>query len=149
MDRRTLRLASLDDAVRDARALLAAGYQRAGTWSLGQNCHHLGTVITLSMDGFPWRLWWPLNAIIRWWMLGSILRHEPMHRRVSSPKFMMPPDAVEDAAGVEMFAAAVDRFTAHDGKLHPSPIFGTLTREQWREVHLWHSEHHLSFLIPK
>lgn len=149
MERRDLRLASLDDAVGEARSLLTAGYERAGNWSMGQVGHHLGTVITLSMNGFPWRLYWPLTAIFRWMYLGRILRHEVIRGRAPAPKFLRPPDAVEDASGVELFAAAVARFGAHEEKLHPSPIFGTLSREQWSEIHLWHAEHHLSFLLPK
>ena len=45
--------------------------------------------------------------------------------------------------------AVVERFKGHSGPLHPSPAFGRLTPEQWREVHLWHCEHHLSFLLPR
>ncbi len=149
MERRTLRLSSLDDAVLDARTLLASGYARAGTWSLGQIGHHLAAVITMSMDGFPWYLPWPLTALARWWSLGAILRHEVFRQRIPAPKFLRPPDAVEDSEGVEKFAAAAARLNTFAGKLHPSPIFGTLTREQWLEVHLWHAEHHLSFLLPK
>lgn len=148
MERRTLRFEALPDVVKEARALLAGGYLRAGTWNLGQVSTHLATVITMSLDGFPWYLWWPLYWLPRWFALGSILRREAFTRTVSAPKFLMPPDVMEDVEGVARLESAVGRFVAHTGELHPSPIFGPLTPEQWREVHLWHCEHHFSFLIP-
>ncbi len=33
--------------------------------------------------------------------------------------------------------------------LHPSALFGTLTIDQWKKIHLDHAAHHLSFLLPK
>jgi hypothetical protein len=93
-------------------------------------------------------MWWPFYWLPRWFALGSILRREVWKRSVTAPKFLMPPDAVEDAEGVTKLEAVIGRFVAHAGELYPSPIFGPLTPEQWREVHLWHCEHHLSFLLP-
>lgn len=148
MERRTLKVGALTDAAREARSLLTGGYQRAGKWSLGQVCTHLATVITMSLDGFPWYLPWPFYWPVRWFALSSVLRREVWRSSVTAPKFLMPPDAVEDAEGVAKLETAAGRFVGHTGQFHASPIFGPLTPEQWREVHLWHCEHHLSFLLP-
>jgi hypothetical protein len=147
--RRPLRLPDLDAVVREAESLLASGYTRGGAWGLGQNAEHLARAIEQSMDGYPSLLPAPVRWLIRWMALGKILRHEVITRKVPAPPYMRPADGVEDRAGVERLRAAVARFNAHAGPLHPSPAFGKLTREQWREVHVWHSEHHLSHLHPR
>jgi hypothetical protein len=148
MERRDLRLHSYDDALADAEALLALGYDRAGNWGLGQACQHLAASMEMSLDGFPSRFPWPVRVVARWFVLGKILKHRVFRRRFPAPKYMQPP-AVEDRVGLERLRAAVGRLKAQAGPMRPSPIFGRLTPEQWREVHLWHCEHHLSFLRPR
>jgi hypothetical protein len=148
MDRRPLRLADLDAVAREAESLLANGYTRGGRWSLGQNADHLAQAIERSMDGYPMLLPAPVRWLIRWLMLKKVLRHDVINRKVDAPKWLMPPDSVEDRAGVERLKAAVERYKAFRGTPHPSPVFGNLTYDECREVHVWHSEHHLSFLKP-
>jgi hypothetical protein len=149
MERRTLHFADFDAVLREADSLLAAGYDRAGSWGLAQVCHHLATVVEMSLDGFPSRLPWPVRQLARWFVLPGILRREVFRRRVSAPAYLMPPDAAEDGAGLARLRSALGRFTGHVGPLRPSPIFGELSPAQWREVHLWHAEHHFSFLLPR
>jgi hypothetical protein len=87
-------------------------------------------------------------VLARWFVLGPILRHEVFRRRFPAPAYLAPAGDLADAQAVERLRAAAARFAAHEGPLHPSPLFGALGRDQWREVHLWHCEHHLSFLHP-
>src|SRR5262245_27879851 len=140
--------ADAEAVVRDAEALLASGYTRAGDWSLGQACDHLTTAIGMSLDGYPVMMPAPARWLIRWMYFNKIQRHEQLSRRVPAPKWLMPADGVEDRAGVERMKAVLERFQAHAGPLHPSPIFGKMSKEEWANVHLWHAEHHLSFLHP-
>jgi hypothetical protein len=149
MERRTLRFHDFDQVLRDADGLLAAGYSRAGNWCLAQVADHLSRAVAMSLDGFPTLYVWPVRLVARWFVLPRILRHKVFRRRVPAPKFLLPADAVDDRAAIERFRAVVDRFAQHTGPLHPSPIFGTLGRDEWREVHLWHCEHHFSFLHPR
>jgi len=149
MDRRTLRFHSYDDALREADSLLASGYDRAGRWGLGQACHHLAAIMEMSLDGFPSRFPWPVRLAARWFVLGQVLRHHVFRRRFPAPTFSLPPDTGDDPVGVERLRAAVGRLKEHPGTMQPSPVFGPLSPGQWREVHLWHCEHHLSFLIPR
>lgn len=148
MSRRALRFHDFDQALADADRLLAAGYDRVGNWSLGQIADHLAKVITFSLDGFPSMMPWPLRLAARWFALGAILRHKVFRSTITAPSYLMPTDAVADREAVERLRSATARFVAHAGPLHPSPAFGRLTPQQWREVHLWHCEHHLSFLVP-
>jgi hypothetical protein len=149
MNRRGLRFHEYDDILADVDSLLASGYDRAGQWSLGQMCHHTATVMEMSLDGFPGRLPWLFRAIARRFLLRKILRHHVFQRRFPAPKYIQPPDGEEDHAGVERLRAVLGRLKTHSGPMKPSPLFGTLTPEEWRELHLWHCEHHLGYLHPK
>ena len=148
MERRNLRFHDLDQVLLDADALLAAGYERAGNWSLAQIAEHLATALEMSLDGFPRYLPWPISLPVRWIALGKLLRHERFRRRVPAPKYLLPRDGSDDRAAVERFRSVIRRWQQHAELMKPSPIFGPLTREQWLEVHLWHCEHHFSFLLP-
>src|SRR5262245_28788086 len=147
MERRNLRLPNYDAVAKDSEALLTTGYDRAGKWSLGQVCQHLATAMEMSLDGFPTRFSWPVRLLARWFFLGRVLKHRVFRRTVAAPKFLQPPDSSDDGAGVGRLQAVLKRLQEHTGPLQPSPIFGRLSPEQWREVHLWHCEHHLSFLL--
>jgi hypothetical protein len=147
MERRTLRFHDFDQVCQDTERLLG-GYERVGNWSLAQIADHLAQVITLSLEGFPSRMPWPMRLLARWLVLGSILRHKVFRKRLTTPAFLMPADDLSDRDAVARLRNVIDHFTSHTGPLHPSPLFGTLSRDQWREVHLWHCEHHLSFLHP-
>jgi hypothetical protein len=148
MERREVRFGDYDAVLADAEALLAGGYARAGSWTLGQAAHHLAAIMEGSLDGFPSRLPWPVRLVARWFVLGRILRHRVFRRRVPAPAFSLPPAGADDREGLARLRSAIARLQAHQGELQPSPVFGRLTPAQWREVHLWHCEHHLSFLLP-
>jgi uncharacterized protein DUF1569 len=146
--RRSLHFHNYDEVLADADALLAKGYARAGHWGLGQVCNHLAATMEKSLDGFPSLMPWPVRVVARWFVLKKVLRHEPFRRTVSAPAYLLPPDSDDDRAGLERLRSVVARLKAHVGELRPSPVFGRLSAEEWREVHLWHCEHHLSFLRP-
>ncbi len=147
--RRTLRFASYDDILADAEALGARGYDRAGAWGLGQACDHLAKTMDRSLDGFPELKPLPFRVLARWVALGAILKHRQSNRRFPAPSYLLPTDAADDRAGLDRLRSAVGRLKAHAGPMHMHPVFGNVTPEQWREIHLWHSEHHLSYLRPK
>jgi len=149
MERRALRLNSYDELVREVESLRATGYDRAGQWSLAQICIHLALTMEMSLDGFPKLMPWPIRLLGRWFFLPRVMKHKVMSRRVKGPDYLMPPNEADDATAVARLRTAAERLKAHQGALKPSPILGDLTSEQWREVHLWHSEHHLSYLIPQ
>ena len=149
MERRTLRFHDFAQALQDADALLASGYTRAGNWGLAEVADHLCRVIGLSLDGFPIRYPWPMRIVARWFALPRILRHRVFRMRMTSPQCLMPTAAEDDRTAVERLRAVIDRFGRHTRELQPHPVFGTLSRDEWREVHLWHCEHHFSFLHPR
>jgi hypothetical protein len=132
----------------DADCLLANGYGRAGNWSLGQCCDHLASTMERSLEGFPSKLPLPFRVAARWVALPGILKHRQFKRRFPSPPYLEPAAAQDDVAALERLRATVSRLKSHAGELQSHPVFGKLTRAQWQEVHLWHCEHHLSFLTP-
>jgi len=152
--RRPLVFNDLDEVVRDAEALQAGGYEKAGNWDLGQVAGHLANWLVYPVAGFP-RAPWPIRV-----MLGAV--RTTLGRRMFE-KYMregMPagkptiPESVPAAGGdagqaVAAMRDAVAQFQAHTGDYLPSPLFGRLTREEARSVQLRHAAHHLSFLVPK
>jgi hypothetical protein len=147
--RRTPRFRGYDEVLADADALLASGYERQANWNLGQVCRHLAGTMEKSLDGFPDRASWLFRLAARTFVLPSILKHQQFNRRFPAPTYLLPPDGEDDRAGLEAMRSAVARMKAHTGELQSHPVFGQLTRSQWQELHLWHSEHHLSYLAPK
>jgi hypothetical protein len=147
--RRTPRFHNYDELLADAQALLANGYERQGNWSLGQACRHVASTMEKSLDGFPDRASWLFEFAARTFVLPNILKHRQFNRRFPAPTYLLPPDGEDDRAGIEAMRSAAARLKAHPGELQRHPVFGKLTRSQWQELHLWHSEHHLSYLVPK
>jgi hypothetical protein len=60
----------------------------------------------------------------------------------------VPPPGGEPAAAIEKLRAAVARWKAHTGVVHPSPLFGRMTKDEATSLQLAHASHHLSFLVP-
>lgn len=154
-ERRKLRFATLDDAVRDAEHLLAAGYEKTGTWDLAQVCNHLAAWFHYQVDGFP-RL--PLLLRPVFWTIRNTIGGRIARKAFASgemkPGLPTAPQSVyqpggDDAKAVAEFRDMVARWEAHTGTMHPSPIFGRMTKEQYRRGHLIHTAHHLSFLVPR
>lgn len=149
MQRRVLRYGTFGDWRSDIARLRNGPYARVGAWSLGQMCDHLDRVISMSLDGFPFRVPWYFRAA------GVVMKRVTLWRNtmpagVKGPEPMMPTvtaDADEQVC-VDRLLVTLDRYEQHTGPLHPSPLFGRLTREEWDRIHLIHAAHHFSFLIP-
>lgn len=149
MNRRRLRFADYAAVLADAETLVSGGYQRVGNWSLGQMAIHLAIIAEGARKGFPWYLPWPFYLPIRWFALPGVLRGEPIKTRLPGPAFAQPPDDADDRTGVERLRTALVALDAPDNRFFPHPVFGSLTRDQWRQLTIWHCEHHLSFLLPQ
>ncbi len=149
MERRELEFRNLDALIDHLQELRDHPYERAGQWSLGQVCEHLRLFMINSMDGFGFRLPW-LVRMAGPLLLGRTLRRRRIPEGGRGPKPLMPPEAstLDDAAAVDAFIQTVERYRDHAQPLHPSPLFGRLTRDQWDQIHLIHAAHHLSFIIP-
>ncbi|MBM3980045.1 MAG: DUF1569 domain-containing protein [Planctomycetes bacterium] len=154
MERRKLTFASLDDVVRDAENLQAKGYDRAGNWDLAQVCAHLAEWLSFPVVGFP-----KVPLVIRpmLWLaritVGRSMREKVLSRGFDAGGRTVPqtvfPAGGDPAAAVARLKDVAERFKAHTGAIHPSPLFGKMTKDEALRLQLKHCEHHLSFLIPK
>jgi hypothetical protein len=153
--RRPLEFHDLDEVVRDAEALHAGGYRRAGQWNLAQVCGHLAYWLRFPMDGFPKApppiraLLWVLRHTIGRRALRRLLEGHPMPDGRPTMPETIPTPGRDEAAAVDRLRAVVARFKAHDGPLYPSPLFGPLDKPTATHLQLIHCAHHLSFLVPK
>lgn len=147
--RQSLEFGDLSEAVAHGRSLQDTGYQQLGNWSLGQVCNHLAGTMEFSIDGFPSTLPTPVAAVMR-----TAFFYVPFMPRIISrlraPTLpaLAQADPVEDAAGLQRLADAVARVSAANIEFQRNPILGRLTPEQWHRFHVWHAQHHLSFLKP-
>jgi uncharacterized protein DUF1569 len=147
--RRTIRFASLDDVVVDAQRLVASpDTKMLGNWSLGQILMHLSGAVNGSIDGIPFKAPWFVRLI------GPLIKRRILTRGMS-PGFRLPkaaeprafPTPASSAAGLETLRQAVGR-TRTEKMTSPHPVFGRLTHQEWEQLHLRHSELHLSFAEP-
>lgn len=153
-ERRTLTFATLSDAVADAENLLAKGYDKTGNWDLAQVCGHLSEWLRFPLDGFP-----KLPLLLRppMWVVRLALGKKLLAKALAkgfqpgtqTMAETVPAAGGSDAAAVAELKRAVERFEWHEGPLYPSPLFGRMTKDETRALHLKHCEHHLSFLVPK
>jgi hypothetical protein len=153
--RRLLRFETLEEAVRDAEHLLAAGYDRAGQWDLAQCSHHLAVLMEYPLDGFP-RFPFPLNVgnwilkhTVAPRMLKKILQSGVWPGGLPTDKRTVPVPGGNEAEAVARLGRAVQRLLSHTGPLQPSPLLGRLDKETLVRLHRIHASHHLSYLIPK
>jgi hypothetical protein len=153
--RRTLEFRDLGEAVRDAEALLAGGYDRAGQWDLAQVCGHLAEWLRFPVDGFPRPplpirvLLWAMRTTVGPRELRKVLATKAMRSGGPTMPETVPAAGSDEAAAVAKLRAAVERFRDHPGTYHPSPLYGALDRETATRLQLVHCAHHLSFLVPK
>jgi hypothetical protein len=61
----------------------------------------------------------------------------------------VPNANVDDAAEVNRFRTAAQRWEQYTGPLRTSPLFGDQPKDKLTALHCVHAAHHLSFLTPK
>ena len=153
--RRSVCLQTIDDLVIEVDRLTpatATGTVRSlGNWSPAQVVWHIGRLIELSFDGFPFRYRRGPKWIIRlfrlvaWRWLIALAFH---------PGFKNPPEAgpLEPPVSVSLDVAAaylkqqVARIRSGERMTQECSVEGPYSHEQWVYIHLRHAELHLSFL---
>ena len=144
--RRSLRYGSLDEMLADAESLASGPIQTLGNWSPGQIFEHLARAFTLPLEGVVL----PIPFYVRWGaklMLGRFLRNGLPAGLALTGKSAeaLVPDATSTEAGLAALRSAVTRWKAKSSVPYHS-VFGTVTDEQFTQIHLRHAELHLSFL---
>ena len=147
-NRRQLQFQTIDDILREVERLNQGKIQTLGNWSGGQILRHLAVVMNGSIDGMPVRLPFYLRLLGRM-LKGRVLRKGMTSGfRLKGPMadtILPPPTSWEE--GLQTFRQAVHRQQT-EAKREPSPFLGSMTREDWNQLHCRHAELHLSFLVP-
>lgn len=153
--RRELAFKDLDEVIADIENLRAKGYDKAGKWNLAQICGHVSEWMRFAIDGYP-----PNGCVIGsiLWMMKVTLGKKVLRNTIrtnkmpaggpTNPSTVAPADSDETAA-IEKLKGVIARFRAHTGEYHPSPLYGSWTRDECLKLNLVHAAHHLSFLVPK
>ncbi len=135
---KNLQFSKLDDIVARLDLLTHRGYDQQGSWSLGQNCNHLATMMEFSQRVGRTRF----GALLERIRVPIIVMH--FARTVTALRLRLPTlpmarqsQPVADEAGVERLKQAVAQQRCRVGA-------GACTTFQ-----LWHCGHHLGFLSPQ
>ncbi|MGE3821922.1 MAG: DUF1569 domain-containing protein [Isosphaeraceae bacterium] len=148
MTQRALNFSTYDEAIAEIERLERTPHQRLGNWSLGQACRHLSYFYRGSLDGFGFMLPWPIRRFMGKPLLRKILHGQPLPVGARTIPKSVPPPTVDEASEIAEAKASLARLRDATEPLHPSPLFGSLSPEEWRGMHLRHTAHHLGFLLP-
>lgn len=149
MTRRHLDFQDFDAVAKDIDHLHTQGYEKTGTWDLAQICDHLSLAMERTVKGWPTRAPWLVRKMVGPLLFRLILKQRRMKTGINAPKEVVPPSGVGQEEAVERCKDWLRRVQKHAGEFQPHAFFGPLTPEQTRQLHLIHSAHHLSFLVPK
>jgi hypothetical protein len=147
-NRRPLHFQTIDDILRDVEHLNGGKVKEIGNWSGGQILRHLATVMNGSIDGMSMRLPWYFRILGKM-MKGRILNKgmTPGFQLKGAAAAELIPPATSWEEGLQKFRQALGRLHT-ETKREPSPFLGSMTREEWDQLHCRHAELHLSFLAP-
>lgn len=148
MKRSPLHIETYPDVVEEIERLRDGGYERRGTWSLGQICEHLSYYYAGSLDGYGFMLPWLVRVLFGRRYLRRILERGDMRSAARTIPKSLPPEDIDEDAAIDRAISLLSRLEQAT-YLHPSPLAGELPLEQSRRLNLIHSEHHLRFLSPR
>ncbi len=147
--RRKVQYASLQDLLADAERMSSGNAQTLGNWSAGQIFAHLAQSMNNSIDGsdiqIPWYIRVPARLLKRWMLKGPM----PPGFKISdtAARSLVPgPTSIED--GLVALRNAIARQERETTRA-PNPVLGSLTLEDWTQLHLTHAALHMSFLAPQ
>jgi hypothetical protein len=153
--RRTLRFATIDDALAEAERLAAADREgrldRAGNWPLGQTLGHLATWANFAFDGYPDAVRAPLPIRLMLRLMRRTILNKGMMAGVrvgNVPGGTVGLDPLSTDDGLTKYRTAMERLRATAPTI-TNPVFGKLSHEQWIMLNLRHAELHLSFQVPR
>ncbi len=143
--RRSLNFENIGDVLPEV-VRLKHSYRALGTWSLGQTCQHLAGSFHGSIDGFDLRR----HRIKRFFLHKQMLRYaltKGIPPNYTVDENLTPRDDVPLDDAIHAITKAIDRYQKHQGPLHPHPLFGNLSRENWDRIHRIHCAHHLRLIL--
>ncbi|CAN5594189.1 hypothetical protein BH09PLA1_BH09PLA1_30500 [soil metagenome] len=150
--RRELHFASIDDALAEAERLVAlertGQIKCLGNWTCGQIFGHLATWGEYAYNGNPLKPPLIIKLILR--TMKRRFLYAPMKVGARIPKVQNGTLGTEPCnveGGFNRYQKVMSRLKVVAPTL-PNVIFGPMTHDEWINMHLRHSEFHLSFLQP-
>ena len=146
--RRKLHFNSLTDLLTEAERLAAApALKTLGNWSAGQIFSHLARAMDMSISGSSYRSPWYLRMAAKLIKRRMLTRTMPAGFKLPGPmqKILIASDSIRLEEGLQELRSAVKQLEQETvSQFHP--VFGKLTDQEWKQLHLRHAEMHLSFL---
>lgn len=156
VQRRTLRLDSLDALLREAKQLVEA--ERSGTliargnWTLGQMLGHLAAWTDYPYDGYPAEFRpppWLLRVLLKSMKKKFLTQSLPVGMRLPKVKQgTFGTELLSTEEGLRRLTRSVERLRAGPPSM-ANPVFGPMTHEEWTAIMLRHGELHCSFFAPR
>ncbi len=147
--KRAILFDNFEDALAEVDHLLVTPYERCGKWDLGQICDHLGDAFEGSMRGYDFAAPWIITKLFAKPVLRQVLEKHRIPFTPRIPKRLVPLPGKDPRECAARLREKVSEFRAWKIDLARHPFFGKLTYDQWRQIHLLHLSHHLSFLVPQ
>ncbi len=146
--RRTLHFKSVDDILRDAEEITSGEVRHLGNWTPGKILKHIAITMDNSVDGVDFKA--PLLIRIFARLMKKSFLNNTMKSGFQMPEKMKPhfspPDDVSIEEGLTALREAIERYKSATD-LQPSPVLGSLTRDEYDKLHMRHAEMHLSFIV--
>jgi Protein of unknown function (DUF1569) len=146
--RRKVDYKSLQELLTDADRLSSPDVKTLGNWSAGQIFEHLAIAFNGSIDGLPNAFPWYIKIMARLFKKKLMAGPMPAGLKLPGPfaKVVLPqPTSTEK--GLADLHAAVARLE-RESRRADHPVFGAISKEEWNQMHLKHSNLHMSFLAP-
>jgi hypothetical protein len=133
--------------IADVRRLREAGYERCGKWSLEQACWHLNRIMRSMMKPGHKYPNTPEQDATRP-MLQQVMASGALPSGIEAPEMVRPPAEVPPSA-VDEFLETNEALKTFAGEFATHRLFGNVSPEEIQKLHLIHSAHHFSHLVPK
>lgn len=147
--RRELSFESLQDVLADVERLVASPSTRTlGNWSLGELLNHLTMTMNNSIDGFQVKAPFFVRMIAPFFKKSALKKITPGIKLPKSAETKALPPSSSLYESLQEFRKAVQR-TMMETMEAAHPAFGRMTHDEWMQLHLRHSEMHLSFAVPE
>lgn len=153
VERRDITFATLADISADIDRIEAAhragSLRTTGNWSAGQVFEHISILMECAIDGFPSQMPAPMRWMAILLYKKKALSGEKMPAGFKLPKgasFLIPHESTTTEEGLARLRTVLARIDAGERFNQPSPVFGTLTHDQWCTLQAGHATLHLSFI---
>lgn len=145
-EKRRLNFANEDEMLVDL-ARLRKGYRKLGNWTLPMTSRHLAIVIERSLMPPASPTPTPEQAARKAAFVDVLLKTRRPPAGFTPPPDIMPTPECDDAE-IARLEEACRRLKAYPHALVLMGPFGPVPIDEFREITLMHSAHHLALLIP-